>query len=625
MTDSKNASQKPQVMTSYHASLDNFQKRDKKSKSREYRAAKFNAPKSAVSNGRVATESKGGQNDPMVTFRASKTLKLCHLGGLESVGQNMSFLEYGNDIIVIDAGFGFPTEDMPGVDYVIPDVSYLQENKKRIKALVLTHGHMDHIGAIPYMIEKIGSPTIYGTNLTIGLLKEKLEEFGLTGRVKTVVVDPEKDELTLGVFKVGFFRVNHNIPDTVGIIVNTPCGRIVHTADFKFDLTPINEPAMDLEKVAKTGSEGVLALLMDSTGARNSGYAISETEIKNNLKEIFAKIKGRIFIASFSSLISRIQQIIDDTVEVNRKLTVTGRSMVVTIEVASRLGYLKVPEGLVITPQQASKLPDDKIVVLSTGTQGEDSSALTKMSRGEHRFFKIKKGDTVILSSSIIPGNERQVVEVYDNLLRAGAKVLDYKQMDIHTSGHAHAEELKTIIRLFNPKYLIPVHGNRYMREAAADLGRALGMGEENIIVTDNGEVQEFDDNGKYTLLKMKVPTSFVLIDGLGVGDVGNIVLRDRQAMAEGGIFVIILTIDHKTMQIITSPDIISRGFVYMRAAEDLIRRSRQEIKNIFRRHIAREQVDLSYVKTVLREELGEFLFNETKRRPMVIPVIIEV
>lgn len=625
MTDSTNSSQKPKAMTSYHASLDNFEKRERRQKSREYRAGKYSAPKSAVSSGRVATESRSGQNEQMVTFRGSKTLKLCHLGGLESVGQNMSFLEYGNNIVMIDAGFGFPTEDMPGVDYVIPDVSYLQENKRRIKALILTHGHMDHIGAIPYIIEKIGAPTIYGTNLTIGLLKEKLEEFGLNGRVKTVVVNPEKDVLSLGAFKVSFFRVNHNIPDTVGIIVDTPCGKIVHTGDFKFDLAPINEPTMDMDKVAKTGQDGVLALLIDSTGATKDGYTISESEIKKNLKEIFAGIKGRIFIASFSSLISRIQQIIDDTVAVNRKLTVTGRSMIVTIEVASRLGYLKVPRDLVITPQQAAKLPDDKIVVLSTGTQGEDSSALTKMSRGDHRFFKIRKGDTVILSSSIIPGNERQVVEVYDNLLRAGAKVLDYKQMDIHTSGHAHQEELKTTIRLFNPRFLVPVHGNRYMREACADMGRVLGMKEENIIVTDNGEVQEFDDTGKYTPLKLKVPTSFVLVDGLGVGDVGNIVLRDRQAMAEGGIFVIILTIDHKTMQIITSPDIISRGFVYMRAAEDLIRRSRQEVKNIFRHHIARQNVDMSYVKTVIREELGEFLFNETKRRPMVIPVIIEV
>jgi len=602
--------------TAFHASLESF--RSPSNFQRRSNGQNRPSPKP-----KLQRENKTNQM-PSIDFKGSKTLKLCHLGGLEEVGKNMSFLEYGNDILIVDAGFSFPSDDMPGVDYVIPDTSYLTENRSRIKAIVLTHGHMDHIGAIPYIIEKIGSPTIYGTNLTIGILKEKLEEFGLTQRVKTVVVNPEEDELTLGVFKVSFFRVNHNIPDTVGLVIDTPEGAVVHTADFKFDLTPINEPVIDLGRISQIGKKGVLALYIDSTGARNSGYAISESEIKSNLTELFTRTKGRVFISSFSTLISRIQQIIDVTVECNRKLTITGRSMIATIEVASKLGYLKTPEGLIVTPQQVSKYPDDKIVVLSTGTQGEDSSALTRMSRGDHRFFKIKKGDTVILSSSIIPGNERQVVEVYDNLLRAGAKVVDYKQMDIHTSGHAHQEELKTMMRLVNPKYVIPVHGNRYMRQANGDLARSLGMGEENVIIVDNGEVAEFSDQ-KCQIMKTKVPTSFVLVDGLGVGDVGNIVLRDRQAMAEGGIFVIILTIDHRTYQIVTSPDIISRGFVYMRAAEDLIHRARFEVKQMYKRNAMRQPIDLSYIKTVIREELGEFLFNETKRRPMVIPVIIEV
>lgn len=647
-----------QKMTTYHASLENFQKRDNRNGVRDsardnnfsrdrrpaqsqHRSGGFSRDRNngPSANRKVQSEGRSGNMSEMVTFRGSKTLKLVHLGGLEEVGRNMSFLEYGNDILIIDAGFSFPSADMPGVDYVIPDVAYLQENKERIKAIVLTHGHMDHIGAIPYIIEKIGNPTIYGTNLTIGILKEKLEEFGLTNRVKTVVVNPEEDKLKLGVFEVSFFRVNHNIPDTVGLVVSTPNGKIVHTADFKFDLTPINEPVIDLGRVAEIGKRGVLALYIDSTGARNPGYAISESEIKSNLKELFSKTKGRIFISSFSTLISRVQQIIDVTAESNRSLTITGRSMVSTIEVASRLGYLKLPKGLVVSSPQASKLPDDKLVVLSTGTQGEDASALTRMSRGEHKFFKIRKGDTVILSSSIIPGNEAQVVEVYDNLLRAGAKVIDYKQMDIHTSGHAHQEELKTMMRLFNPKHVIPVHGNRYMREACADLARALGYADDDVFVVDNGEVLELtllrpagsgategQATSKCEKLKMKIPTSFVLVDGLGVGDVGNIVLRDRQAMAEGGIFCVILTVDHQTSQIVTSPDIISRGFVYMRAAENLIHRARQEVKNIFRRHtMAGKPADWSYIKTTLREEMGEFLFNETKRRPMVIPVIIEV
>ena len=632
--ETNNKPTQPAKMTAYHASLENFSPRNNQ-QNRPNRPegprqkgsffAKKDQDKNMAPRSQQQRPAQKQRPDNLpISFKASKNLKICHLGGLETVGKNCSFLEYGNDIVVIDIGFSFPDADMPGVDYVIPDVSYLVENRARIKGILLTHGHMDHIGGIPYIIEKIGSPTIYGTNLTIGLLKEKLEEFGMTNRVKTVVIDPEKDVLKLGIFNVGFYRVNHNIPDTVGLVIDTPDGKVVHTADFKFDLTPINEPVVDLGKIAEIGKSGVLALMMDSTGSRNSGYAISESEIKQNLDELFQKAKGRIFIASFSTLISRIQQVIDVTVSANRNLTVTGRSMVNAIEVASKLGYLKVPENLIITPQKASKYPDDKIVVLSTGTQGEDASALTRMSRGEHKFFKIRKGDTVVLSSSIIPGNEGSVIEVYDNLLRAGAKVIDYKQMDIHTSGHAHQEELKTMIRLVNPKYFIPVHGNRYLRSANADLARTLGYEEDKLILVDDGEVVELNQD-RFSVLKPRIPTSLVLVDGLGVGDVGNIVIRDRQAMAEGGIFVIILTIDHRTGEIITSPDIISRGFVYMRAAENLIHRSRGEIRAIFKRHISRKPVDLQYIKTVLREEIGEFLYEETKRRPMVIPVIIEV
>jgi len=543
---------------------------------------------------------------------------------LEEVGKNMSFFEYGNDIIIVDAGFSFPEEDMPGIDYVIPDANYLAENRQRIRGLVLTHGHMDHIGAIPYLIEKIGSPTIYGTNLTIGMLKEKLDEFGLSGKVKTVVVNPEKDILTLGVFKVEFFRVNHNIPDTTGLAIRTPVGLVLHTADFKFDYTPINEPVIDLEKIARYGEEGVLALFCDSTGANKTGYAVSEREIEKNLMQLFRSEKGRIFIASFSSLISRIQEIIDVTYESGRKMTVTGRSMLNTVDIASKLGYLKLPSDLILNHQMITRLPDDKVVILSTGTQGEESSALTRMSQGEHKFFKIKKGDTVILSSSVIPGNEADVIGVYDNLLREGAKVVDYKQMDIHTSGHAHQEEIKTLINLTKPKYFIPIHGNRYFRETNGTIAKNMGIPPENVLIFDNGEVIEFD--GKTAKKNEKrIPVSFVMVDGLGVGDVGNIVLRDRQAMAKDGIFVVILTIDHRNSQIITSPDIISRGFVYMRAAEDLIHRSRQEVKNIFRHYVARKPADFNFIKSIIRDELGNFLFKETQRRPMVIPVIIEV
>lgn len=621
MENKQNERQSAPKMTAYHASMDTFRaKRSNAKKSYE----KQDKPYVKYQQGDRSRGQMPSRDQAPVVFSGSKILRHAHLGGLEEVGKNMSYFEYGNDIIIVDAGFSYPEENMPGIDYVIPDVAYLAQNKTKIKGLVLTHGHMDHIGAIPYLIEKIGSPTIYGSNLTIGMLRERLDEFGLSGKVKTVVVDPEKDILTLGVFKVEFFRVNHNIPDTTGLCIKTPVGNVIHTADFKFDYTPINEPVIDLEKLARYGEEGVLALFCDSTSANKPGYAVSEREIEKNINSLFKTEKGRIFVASFSSLISRIQEIIDATLESNRKLTITGRSMLKTIEITSKLGYLKLPDGLILNHQQISKLPDDKIVVLSTGTQGEESSALTRMSQGEHKFFKIKKGDTVILSSSVIPGNEADVIGVYDNLLKEGAKVIDYKLMDIHTGGHAHQEEIKTLIRLVKPKYFVPIHGNRYFRTINGELARQMGIKDENILIFGNGEVVEFDGE-KAKLSPIKLPVSYVMVDGLGVGDVGNIVLRDRQAMAKDGIFVIILTIDHRNSQIITSPDIISRGFVYMRAAEDLIHRSRQEVKNIFRRHVAQKQGDWNFIKSVIRDELGSFLFKETKRRPMIIPVIIEV
>lgn len=622
MDNKEKTQQSAPKMTAYHASMDTF--RAKRSNPQKESYHKQDKPYVKNQQGDRSRNQFAQREQAPVVFSGSKILRHAHLGGLDEVGKNMSYFEYGNDIIIVDAGFSFPEANMPGIDYVIPDVTYLAQNKSRIKGLVLTHGHMDHIGAVPYLIEKLGSPTIYGSNLTIGMLRDRLDEFGLSGKVKTVVVNPEKDILTLGVFKVEFFRVNHNIPDTTGLCIKTPVGNIIHTADFKFDFTPINEPVIELEKLARYGEEGVLALFCDSTSAGKPGYAVSEREIEKNLKSLFKSDKGRIFVASFSSLISRIQEIIDATLESNRKLTITGRSMLKTVELTSKLGYLKLPEGLILNHQAISRLPDDKIVVLSTGTQGEESSALTRMSQGEHKFFKIKKGDTVILSSSVIPGNEADVIGVYDNLLKEGAKVIDYKLMDIHTGGHAHAEEIKTLIRLVKPKYFVPIHGSRYLRENNCELARQMGMKDENVLIFDNGDVMEFDGE-KAKLNPIKLPVSYVMVDGLGVGDVGNIVLRDRQAMAKDGIFVIILTVDHRNSQILTSPDIISRGFVYMRAAEDLIHRSRQEVKNIFRRHSSQKQGDWNFIKSIIRDELGAFLFKETKRRPMIIPVIIEV
>lgn len=556
---------------------------------------------------------------------ASKKLRIIPLGGLEEVGKNITVFEYGKDILVVDCGFMFPEDDMPGIDYVIPDVSYLQENRERIVGVVITHGHMDHIGALPYILEKLGHPTIYTTRLTAGLIEKRAEEFGPEAKTKVVVFNPDKDKLKLGAFEVEAFRVNHNIPDGMGLIIHTPVGAVVHSGDFKFDYTPINEPVIDVGKLSRIGDRGVLVLLSDSTNSRRPGYSISEREIERNLLQIFSEAKGRIFVACFSSLISRIQEIIDITRQLNRKLVLVGRSIINNFEVALELGYVKVPEGLVVKPEEAHRFPDEKLVILSTGTQGEASSALTRMSRGEHRSFKIKKGDTVVLSSSIIPGNERAVGHVYDNLVKEGGRVINYQLIDIHTGGHAQAEELKMMLKLIRPKYFIPIHGPRYFLQGHAELAIELGLPEDQIFVASNGQVFEFDEEKRGKTIDKRVPSSFVMVDGLGIGDVGNIVLRDRQAMATDGIFVCILTVDHNTSQIVTSPDIISRGFVYMRAAEDLIHRARREVKNIFRRHQAKKPADWAYIKTMIREEMGGFLYRETQRRPMVIPVIIEV
>ncbi len=552
-------------------------------------------------------------------------LRIVPLGGLEEVGKNMMVLEYGDDVVVIDAGLMFPEEDMPGIDYVIPDVTYLQERKDRLRGIVITHGHMDHIGALPYILDKLGNPPVYATKLTAGVIEKRMEEFPQGKSYRTSVFNPERDTLKLGVFEISFFRVNHNIPDGVGLFIKTPVGNIVHTGDFKFDYTPIDEPVIEVDKISTFSRQGVLLLMSDSTNALKPGYSLSEQEIARNLEHIFLEAKGRIIVACFSSLISRIREILDIARKINRKVCIVGRSIISNFEVAVELGYLQVPPGLVVPPHQAHRLPDDKLLILAAGTQGEAGSALSKMSRGEHQEFKIKKGDTVVLSSSIIPGNERAVMQIYDNLTREGAKVVNYQLIDIHTGGHAQQEELKLMLNLVKPRYFMPIHGNRYYLAAHAEIAQETGIPEENCFVVDNGQIIEFDRKGKGEVTKMRAPTSYVMVDGLGVGDVGNIVLRDRQAMAQDGIFVVILTVDHNTGQIITSPDIISRGFVYMRAAEDLIHRARQEVKKMFRRHHARKPADWAYIKTMIREEMGEFLFRETQRRPMVIPVIIEV
>lgn len=555
-------------------------------------------------------------------------LRVIALGGFEETGgKNSTIIEYKDDIIIIDMGLMFPDSDMLGVDYVIPDVSYLEKNKHKIRGMVVTHGHLDHIGAIPYVFQKIGSPPIYSAPLSIGLIKARLEEFGLDRGAQLNSVEIGKDVITLGCFKIETFKLTHSIPQTMGLAIHTPEGLLVYVTDWKFDHTPADRKPTDFSALAMLGGQKPLALFSESTNVEKPGVSISEKEIEDSLFKIFDRAKGRLIIATFSTLIARIQQTLNVARKFNRKVAFVGRSMQQTVEIATSLNALTLPPDTVIDSRKLSEYPDDKITIICTGSQGEDNAALSRIAAGEHRQIRIKRGDTVVLSSSPIPGNERSVSNLMDNLYRAGARVIYQKLMGVHTSGHANQEDLKLMLALIRPQYLIPLHGERHRLMLHSQIAQDMGIvDEEHCLVADDGQVIEFG-KGKGQVTNKRVPASYVMVDGLGVGDVGNIVLRDRQAMAQDGIFVIIVTVDHATGQAATSPDIISRGFIYMRENEQLVHKARAEIKRLFSEHATKNgrQADWGLIKQKLRDDIGEFLFRETERRPMVIPVVIEV
>lgn len=561
-------------------------------------------------------------------FFIEPKLRIIPIGGVEETGgKNCTVLEYKNDIIVVDMGFQFPDETMPGVDYVIPDITYLEQNKQKIRGLLLTHGHNDHIGAIPYVYERIGSPAIYSAPLSIGLLKAKMEEFGLDKSAKLNSIKIGEDVLQLGCFKIHSFRLTHSIPQSMGFSIETPEGVVVFTGDFKFDHTPADGKAPDFSSLALLGANKPLLLLSDSTNVEKPGVSISEKEIEDSLLQIMERSRGRIIVSTFSTLISRIQQILNTAKKLDRKVCFIGRSMCQTVEIAISLEALLVPSDTVIDSKNLNNYADERIVVVCTGAQGEDNAALSRIANGDHRQIKIKKGDLVILSSSPIPGNERSVSGLMDTLFRAGAKVVYQKIMDVHTSGHANQEDLKLMLALIKPKYFMPIHGERHRLMLHCQFAQEMNIvDEEHCLVADDGQVVEFS-KGKGEVTNKRVPASYIMVDGLGIGDVGNIVLRDRKAMAQDGIFVIIVTVDHETGDVVTSPDIISRGFIYMRENEQLVHKSRAEIKKIFAKNAERPErkTDWAFTKQKLRDEIGEFLFRETERRPMVIPVIIEV
>lgn len=560
-------------------------------------------------------------------YTASRqNLRIIPMGGVEEVGENMTVLEYGDDLIVIDMGLAFPDETMPGIDYIIPDTKWLEQNKKRIRGVIITHGHLDHIGAIPYILPKIGDPPVYTMPLTAGFIKKRLEEFGIMERSKinTFTID---ESLALGNFKVRFFRLNHNIPDSIGLSITTPVGQIIYATDWKFDHTPADNKPSEFQKIAKFASEGVLLLMSDSTNAVKPGYCMSERELGNTIDRLFSDIKGRIIFATFSTNISRVQQVFDSAAKFNRKIIVTGRSLVNNIEIALSLGYLKIQPKIVIKSEQAKKYPDNQIVILTTGSQGEDAAGLARMARGDHKSVKIKKGDTAIVSATPIPGNERSVSNVLSNLTRLGADVVYNKTLDIHTSGHAHQEELKLMMALVKPKYFMPIHGEHHMIVTHANLAKSMGIAETNIFSLDNGQILEVNSAREAKVVEdTSVTSGYVFIDGLGIGDVGEVVIRDRQVMAQDGMFVIILTLDRRSGKIINQPDIISRGFIYMKGNDDLIREVKHEVRKLVESK-GKEKLEpnWAYLRNIIRDEVGEYLYRQTERRPMVLPVIIEI
>ncbi len=574
---------------------------------------------------RTGTGSEAGFEEK--TKNAKKTLRVFALGGLGEVGKNLYVFEYEEDILIVDMGFKFPDDEMLGVDYIIPDASYLEKRKDRIKGVLITHGHEDHIGGIPYLLPKLGAP-IYAPKLTIGLIEGKLAEFPEARGVGLHVIDPEKDKLKLGSFEVEWFRVTHSIPDAVGVSVKTPLGRAIYTGDFKFDHSPLDDKNVEIGKLAHFGDEGVLLLMSDSTGAETPGYSPSEKSLRKTFSRIFAENKdNRIIIASFSSQINRIQMVIEAARENGRKLALSGRSLLKNVEIAVKLGYLNIQADLIVRVEDISKMPDNRVCVMSTGSQGEAMSALSRMAAGSHKSIKIKQGDTIVFSSSPIPGNETAISAVIDDLYRRGANVIfDEKNGSrTHVSGHPGQEELKMMLSLVRPKYFFPVHGERHHLMHHKELAKEVGVDSKNIFIMDNGDVLELGSFGA-RIADKKVPSGIILVDGLGIGDVGEIVLRDRKAMSTEGVFVVICTVDKKTGKLLTSPDIISRGFIYMRENEKLVNSARAEARRIVENVSSGNQPpNWANAKIKIRDRVQDYLYQNTRRSPMVIPVIIEV
>ena len=548
-------------------------------------------------------------------------LSLIPLGGLGEIGKNMMVVRYGDNLLVIDCGLMFPEEEMLGIDIVIPDITYLLENRDMVRGIVLTHGHEDHIGALPYVLRQLNVP-VYGTKLTLGLLQGKLKEQNLINDVVLHTVKA-RENIIIGPFKVEFIRVSHSIPDAVAIAIHTPIGTVVHTGDFKIDQTPVDGEVTDFHRFSQLGEKGVLVMLSDSTNVERPGYTESERRVGYAFDETFRTVKGRIIVASFASNVHRLQQVIINAYKYGRKVAVVGRSMVNVVNIACELGYLHIPEGTLIELDEAKNLAPEQVAILTTGSQGEPMSALTRMAASDHRQVEILPGDTIVISATPIPGNEKLVSRIIDQLFKKGAHVIYETFSGIHASGHPSQEELKLMINLVRPKFFVPVHGEYRMLIKHAELARDMGIPSDRVFVAENGQVLDFTrKNGR---VAGRVTAGKVLVDGLGVGDVGNIVLRDRKQLSQDGILIVVVTINRETGSVVAGPDIVSRGFVYVRESEALMEDAKYRVKSALDKCFERNITEWAAIKSHVRDALVKFLYERTRRRPMILPIIMEV
>ena len=557
--------------------------------------------------------------------RGRHPLRLVPLGGLGEIGKNMMAVEYGEDIVIIDAGLMFPDEEMLGVDLVIPDTTYLNDKLDRIRGIFITHGHEDHIGALPYVLPRLNFPPVYSLQLTLGLIGVKLREHRLLDLATLTLVDPAAS-VKAGQFTVSFVRVNHSIPDAMAIVLRTPAGILVHTGDYKFDYTPVDQPPADITGLARLGEEGVLVLCGDSTRVESPGFTPSERVLNSTFDEVFTHAKGRILIATFASLISRVQQVVNTAEKHGRKVALVGRSMVNNAQMAIELGYLRVPAGMLIRAEDIGHVPANELAIICTGSQGEPTSALTRIANSDHRLVQIQRGDTVVLSSTPIVGNERAVSHNIDNLIKLGAEVLYQGRLQVHVSGHGSREEVKLMLALLRPRFVVPVHGEYRMLADHAKLAVEMGVAPENVVIGEDGDVIEVSPDTGISIVD-HVPCGNVYVDGLGVGDIGQVVLRDRRLLSSDGVIVVVVTVDADTGELAAGPDIISRGFVYERESEGILEGARAVVERAITRHTQQRGhvVDWNFIKNKIRDSVSEYVYQQIKRRPMILPVVVEV